>query len=227
MTLGPTFQFFKMDSTDKNNSKRFIVREIPPGLDPETAFSKQNYIGGRFSLVADTRDNKAIPRKGIFWHSSVNHLSGLNGTRYEVTQVNSDFSFYVSVIPKILVLANRTGGGHNFGDFEFYQAQYLGNEDNLRGYRKYRFAGTSKFYNNTELRLLVANFKTYLFPGSIGVLAFYDTGRIWADNDDSNKWLSGYGGGIWISPLRRMVLTVTYAASKEDKMPLVGLGWRF
>jgi outer membrane protein assembly factor BamA len=216
-----------MDSTDANNRKRFITRDLPPGLDPETAFSRQTYIGARFSLVADTRNNKAMPAKGIFWSSTVRHLSGLNDISYNVTQVNSDFTFYLSLIPKVMVLANRIGGGYNFGDFEFHQAQYLGNDDHLRGFRKNRFAGQSKFYNNTELRLLVANFKTYLFPGSIGVLGFYDTGRIWADNDESNKWLSGYGGGIWISPFRRVVLTITYAASKEDAMPLVGLGWKF
>ena len=227
ITLGPTFQYFNMDSTDANNSKRFITREIPPGLDVTTAFSRQTYLGGRFSLVADTRNHKALPEKGIFWSTTVRHLSGLNDVSYDLTQVNSDFSFYVPLIKKVLVFANRTGGGHNFGDFEFHQAQYLGNDDHLRGFRKNRFAGQSKFYNNTELRLLIANFKTYLFPGSIGLLAFYDTGRIWADNDDSKKWLSGYGGGIWISPLRRTVLTITYAASKEDAMPLIGLGWKF
>ena len=227
MTLGPTFQFYKMDSTDKNNRKRFVVQEIPDGLDPATAFAKQSYVGGKFSLTADTRDNKILPEKGIFWYTSLRHLSGLNDESYEVTQLNSDLSFYIPLIKKRLVLANRIGAGHNFGDFEFYQAQYLGNEDNLRGYRKYRFAGTSKLYNNIEMRFRLANFKTYLFPGSLGLLAFYDTGRIWADNDESDKWLSGYGGGFWISPLRRLVLTITYAASKEDKMPLVGLGWKF
>jgi hypothetical protein len=59
------------------------------------------------------------------------------------------------------------------------------------------------------------------------LLAFYDTGRIWADAGDNDKWLSGYGGGFWISPLRRLVLTITYTASKEDKLPLVALGWKF
>jgi hypothetical protein len=73
----------------------------------------------------------------------------------------------------------------------------------------------------------VANFKTYLFPASFGILGFYDTGRIIDDIDNSNKWLSGYGGGVWFSPLRRMVLTITYSASKEDKIPMVSLGWRF
>ncbi|HRO69811.1 MAG TPA: BamA/TamA family outer membrane protein, partial [Chitinophagaceae bacterium] len=186
MTIGPSFQFFKMDSSESYNRKRFIGQEIPPGLDPTRAFSKQLYAGGRFTLTADTRDNKSLTGKGVFWQSSVRHFSGLNAASYDVTQVNSDFSFYLPLIKKVLVFANRIGGGHNFGDFEIHQAQYLGNDDHLRGYRKYRFAGKSKFYNNMELRWRISSFKTYLFPGSIGVHAFFDTGRVWADNDSSD-----------------------------------------
>jgi hypothetical protein len=227
MTIGPALQLFEMDSTDKNTMRRFIGQEIPPGLDRSTAFSRQTYIGGRFTFTVDTRDNRVMPQKGVYWYSAVRHLSGLNDTKYDVTQVNSDLSFHIPIIKKRLMVIDRVGAGHNFGDFEFHQAQYLGSEDNLRGYRRFRFAGHSKFYKNIEMRLLLAKFKTYLFPGSLGILAFYDTGRIWADNDDSDKWLNGYGGGFWVSPLQRMVLTVSYAISKEDRLILAGLGWRF
>lgn len=227
MTIGPSFQFFKMDSTESYNRKRFIGQEIPPGLDPGRAFSKQLYAGGRFTLTADTRDNKSLTGNGIYWQTAVRHFSGLNAASYDVTQVNSDFSFYIPLIEKVLVFANRIGGGHNFGDFEIHQAQYLGNDDHLRGYRKYRFAGKTKLYNNMELRWRISSFKTYLFPGSFGMHAFFDVGRVWADNDDNEKWAKGYGGGIWFAPFNRAVLTISYAASKEDRMPLVSLGWSF
>lgn len=227
MSIGPAFEYFHMDSTDKNNRKRSIVLSPPLGLNPATAFAKQSYFGGEFSIAADTRDNRILPTKGIWWQTTLRYLSGLNDASYDVTQLNSDLSFYISLVKNRLVLANRIGAGHNFGDFEFYQAQYLGSDDNLRGYRRYRFAGNSKVYNNLELRLRLANFKTYLFPGSLGLLVFYDTGRIWADTGDNDKWLSGYGGGFWISPLKRLVLTITYTASKEDKLPLIALGWKF
>lgn len=227
-TIGPTFQFYKLDPNEDLNKTRYIVLTAPfTDLDPNTLFAKQSYVGGKFNFDVDLRDNKIIPQKGINWVSSLRHLSGLNDASYDVTQLNSEFTFYLSVVPKWIVFANRFGGGHNFGDFEFYQAQYLGNESNLRGYRKYRFAGRSKLYNNAEVRIRIANFKTYLFPGALGLIGFYDTGRIWADNDDTNKWFSGYGGGFWFAPLRKLVITFTYAASKEDKLPLVGLGWKF
>jgi hypothetical protein len=232
ITFGPTYRFYSLDSTDNLNRNIIITGPGGNGLDPATLFAKQSYFGGKFSLVADTRDNLVVPAKGIYWQITLRHLSGLNDESHTVTQVNTDFTFYLNIAPKTLVFANRIGGGHNFGefdDFEFYNAQYLGSEDNLRGYRKYRFAGRSKLYNNAELRLRLANFRTYLFPGTLGILAFFDAGRVWEDSNIpiSNKWRTGYGGGFWISPLKRLVFTLSYTASKEDKLPLIGLGWKF
>lgn len=226
MTLGPTFQFYNLDSTDNLDRSIYLIPGIN-ALAGNTQFISQQYFGGLFTFVVDSRDNPVLTRKGIVWNNTVRHLSGLGDTPHELTQVNSDFTFHLNLIKDAVVLANRIGGGHNFGDFEFYQSQYLGSEDNLRGYRKYRFAGQSKFFNNTDLRIRVAKFKTYLFGGELGILGFYDTGRIWSDNDNSDQWLSGYGGGFWISPLRRFVITVNYAVSDEDKLPLVHFGWRF
>jgi len=221
-TFGPVYQFYSMDSTD--NLGRNIVIKKPT----TTIFEKQSYLGGRYSFIVDTRNNKAIPYKGVYMRLTGRHLEGLNDNSKSFTQFNGDFTFHLSIIERTLILVDRVGGGHNFGKSEFYQAQYLGGEDNLRGYRKYRFAGRSKVFNNAELRWRVATFRTYLFPAYFGLFAFYDTGKLWEDGSDtSHGWLSGYGGGIWIAPLSRIVLNISYTASKEDKLPIVSLGWKF
>jgi hypothetical protein len=44
------------------------------------------------------------------------------------------------------------------------------------------------------------NFQNYLFPAYFGFFAFYDAGKLWAD-ETSTGWLNGYGGGVWIAPL--------------------------
>ena len=223
-TFGPAYQYYSMDSTD--NLGRNIVTSFP-GKSP-TLFEKQSYLGGRYSFIVDTRDNKVLPMRGIFTRWTGRHLQGLNDNSYNFTQFNADFTFHLTIAKRTLVLVNRTGGGHNFGDFEFYQAQYLGGEDNIRGYRKYRFAGRSKIFNNTEIRWRAATFRTYLFPAYFGFFAFYDTGKLWEDGSDSSTgWINGYGGGVWIAPLSRIVLSVSYTASKEDKLPIVSLGWKF
>jgi len=241
LTFGPTFQFYHMDRDDKYNAVRNVVlNTVAMGLNPNSVFYRQAYVGAKMSLIVDTRDNKILPENGINWVSTLKALKGLNFKDYKagdfdtynsydkVTQINTDFSFYLNLVPDRLVFANRIGGGITLGDgFEFYQAQFLGSDENLRGFRRERFAGKSKFYNQAELRLRLANFRTYLFPAAFGIMAFVDAGRVWVDNDTDKKFLSGYGGGIWFAPLRRLLITVSYAISNEDNIPLVGLGWKF
>ena len=228
ITIGPTYQYFHLDADD--NFSRFITKtgNLPGqnGLNAATLFAKQSYAGGVFTLNVDTRNHPALADRGITWNTSLKVLRGLNDESYDVTQLRSDFAFYLR-LSKNLLLASKFGGGHNFGDFEFYQAQYLGPLDNLRGYRRYRFAGESMAFNNTELRIRFGDFKSYLFPGSIGMVLFHDIGRVWHDSDVTNKWHSGYGGGIWVAPLKRFVISAMFTASKEGNLPLIGFGWQF
>ncbi len=229
LLFGPTFQFYHMDSTDELNMKRNVVlNTFASGLTP-SVFDRQSYWGAKFQLIVDTRDHKVLPERGVNWISSVRRLTGINDNSYDaVTQLNTDFSLYMQLIPDRLVLVDRIGGGVTLGDgYEFFHAQYLGTDDNLRGYRKQRFAGRGKVYNQAELRLRLSNFRTYIFNGAMGIYAFVDAGRVYVKNDGDDKMFAGYGGGVWLAPLRRIVINLAYAISKEDKMPLVRLGWKF
>ena len=231
LAIGPNFQFYSYDSTDKFNKVRNV--EVTPANGLGTRFDdRQGYFGIRTDLMIDTRDHPVLPGKGITWNTTFRWHSGTNDSSYNsVTQLNSDFGFYLSIVKDWLVWANRTGVGVTSGDnttgFEFFQAQYLGSEDNLRGYRKQRFAGSSKFYNQTELRWKLANLKTYLFPASFGIFAFVDVGKVSYKGMTSGDMAVGYGGGLWFAPLSRLVLAVSYAMSSEDNIPLVGLSWKF
>jgi outer membrane protein assembly factor BamA len=230
-SIGPTYQFYEMDNDDKLNQKRFINQTGfgagKNGLDSAVLFSKQKYLGIYFSLDVDTRNNKVFPEKGIVWHNSLRYLGGMGNTPYSPTIINSDFSFYLKLIHDRLTFADRIGAGTTLGSFNFHQAQYLGNNEDLRGYRKDRFAGKSKFYNQAELRWRLANFKTYLFPGALGFVFFLDAGRVWVNNDSESGFPVGYGAGFWFSPLRRILISINYGMSKEDKIAFVTMGWRF
>ena len=79
-----------------------------------------------------------------------------------------------------------------------------------------------------EIRWKIANFKTYLFPGAIGIFVFNDVGRVWVKDEKSNDWHVGNGGGIWFAPVRRFVFTAAYTRSKEEKaLGLVTFGFQF
>jgi hypothetical protein len=224
---GPVFEYFKFDSSD--NINRFILMTPANGLDPSTLAKNKSWTGGQLTVSLDDRDNKLMPTRGIHWETTLKVLSGMNDYSHSLSQLNSEMSLYTSFSKNAgFVLATRFGAGINFNNnFEFFQAQYLGSMEGLRGYRRYRFAGKAMAYNNVEMRIKVADFRTYLFPGSIGLLFFNDVGRVWVKNDTSSIWHDGYGAGIWFSPLHRLAITASAAFSKEGTLPLVTLGWQF
>jgi len=225
-SIGPALQYYSMDSSDNEN--RFIVMTNLNGLDAATLFKRKIYAGGQFSFTIDNRNNKQIPSRGIFWNTTLKVLNGQNSFSNTITQLNTDLSMFISFsTPASVVVATRFGAGVNYGSFEFFQSQFLGGTDNLRGHRKFRFAGRSMAFNNTELRIKLGDFQTYLFPGSLGILLFHDVGRVWVKNDNSSVWHNGYGAGIWVSPLKRLVISVSYTQSKEDKLPLMSFGYQF
>lgn len=232
LAIGPEYQWYSYDSTDKFNKIRNVEVNNTSGLNQATYNKKQGYFGAKLDLSIDTRDNHAVPSKGVTFNTTFRYMSGTGNNSYNsVTQLNADFAFYVSLAKDWLVWANRIGAGVTSGTngtgFEFFQAQYLGSDDNLRGYRKQRFAGSSKIYNQTELRLKLANFKTYLFPASFGMFVFVDVGKVSYKNITGGDTGVGYGGGLWFAPLRRLAITVSYAKSEEDGIPLVGLSFKF
>ena len=227
ITWGPLFEYSKFDSSDNKN--RYILMAPANGLNLATLTKSKTWLGGQLTLSLDDRNNKLMPTRGIHWETNLKVLSGLNSYSKQLTQLNSEMSLYTSFSKNAgFVLATRFGAGINFNnDFEFYQAQYLGSMDGLRGYRRYRFAGKAMAYNNIEMRIKVADFRTYLFPGSIGLLFFNDVGRVWVKNDNSSLWHDGYGAGIWFSPLHRLAVTASATFSKENTLPLVTFGWQF
>jgi outer membrane translocation and assembly module TamA len=137
-------------------------------------------------------------------------------------------SIYTSFnVPANLVFVTRFGGGVIWGHYEFFQAMMLGGVQNLRGYRNNRFAGNSMVYNNTELRLRLFQFRSYLFPATVGLIAFNDVGRVWAKGESSGIWHDGYGGGLYFSPVNMFIITATVANSPEGLLPYITFGFKF
>jgi hemolysin activation/secretion protein len=93
----------------------------------------------------------------------------------------------------------------------------MGGSRELRGYRKNRFWGKSFFYSSNELQYIF-NVRSQVFNGKAGIVSFYDLGRIWQPGENSNRWHDGYGGGIIISPFNKIMVSVTYGISTENKL---------
>ena len=226
VAVGPAIQFFDMDNDD--NKGRFIDYPSLNGLDSATLYKARSYAGAQVVAVIDDRNSKIMPSRGINWQTRFTAYGGMNHVSNNYSQLNSDLSLFTSFNSRAnLVIATRVGYGKTFGDYAFYQAQFLGEQDNLRGYRKYRYAGDESFYHNLDLRIKIADFQTYLFPGSFGLQLFNDIGRVWLKGEDSNQWHDGYGGGIWVSPLKQFVITASYTRGTDGGLALITWGFRY
>jgi hypothetical protein len=223
---GPTFQFFDVDSNE--NKDRVIIRPLEVGLDTLGLFHKKNYAGLSTGIVIDNRNDINYPTRGVYWTTKANFYRGLGSYTSNFSQLSSDMSVYISSnAPPRMVVAVRFGTAMNFGRYEFFQSQFLSGTDNLRGYRKYRFAGDKMAYNNIDVRVRIKNYQGYLYTGSYGFVLFHDVGRVWVKGESSRKWHTGYGAGLWLAPANRLVLTGSLMHSKEGSLPLISLGFQF
>jgi hypothetical protein len=193
-------------------------------LDPDQLITKSFAgveAGYDYKNVNDTR----VPTKGVHFQLGAGYLTDLTDRSRSFGTAQSSLSFYLP-LPASFSLAIRGGGGTTTGTVDYYHLQKLGGYINLRGYQRERFYGRSMAYNNNELRWLV-NTRNYIFNGQIGLLAFYDEGRVWQPGEHSNTWHTGYGGGIILVPFNKIALTATYGISAEDKVLQLKAGMFF
>jgi len=227
VSYGAIFQYYNLDSAQ--NRDKFINNFAINGQDPETVAKRKTYLGAVVNLDIDSRNNKVIPSRGANISLSGRTMWGLNkAAQSNLTRFDADLGIFISLVENSkTVFATRFGYGKNIGHYEFFQAQYLGGNTNLRGFPNNRFAGRSMFFNNSEIRFRIADFKTYLFPGAFGLIVFNDVGRVWANEKSSKEWHYGYGAGLYLSPLRRFVIAGYYTRSSEGAFPLVTFGFQF
>ena len=149
-----------------------------------------------------------MPLSGIIFKVIASYTQNLSDASKSFAKFGGDVQFYIPLLPKIS-LAISTGAATITNTPEFYQYPTIGGGANLRGYTRDRFRGKTAFYNSNELRF-ITNINTYFLSGKGGLVAFFDNGRVWMPEENSNTWHTGYGGGILIAPFNVMFFDITY-----------------
>ncbi|ADY51418.1 metallophosphoesterase [Pseudopedobacter saltans DSM 12145] len=217
--IGPGFSYFNILKQSDNS----FIRDN--GIETSTT----NWFLNMSSYVNfDLSDDTFYPKNGWRWASNANYFSQINNEKYNFVKLQTDFRYYYTPSRNVpFTMALRLGANTNIGNYNFYHSNTLGNLTNLRGYRADRFSGKSSLYGNFEGRLKLTKIRSYVLAGDIGAFGFYDTGRVFSNVTELNKWHSGYGPGIWINFFDHLLVSLGYGISSEDKVFSLNIGCRF
>ncbi len=227
ITLGPALQYYRY-SADDNTGRLITNTSLIHSYDSATVANDKSHAGLVLNFTHDTRNNLLLPGFGSYINMRVQGYAGLNEYSKSFAQVITELAVYKSIDRKSnVVIANRMGGGTTVGKAAFYQSLFLGGHENLWGYHQYRFAGEQMLYNNLEARIKVANLASYILPGQLGIVGFYDIGKVWQKGYNSSKWHQGAGGGIYFAPAQMAVFQLVAGNSGEGWYPYFTMGFRF
>ena len=116
---------------------RFLAQNDAGGVDTSDLFESRRYYSGIYSAFEfDSRNDVFMTTRGVFWQSKFLATQGLNEKSSNLTRISSEFSwFYSPIYPSVVTIASRTGFAHNFGEFEFYNANKIGGITNPQRWR--------------------------------------------------------------------------------------------
>lgn len=226
-SAGPSFYHYW--SRYNENHQRILGNPLLIGSDSASIYGVKEFIGGKAKIDISYINNEIFPTRGITWFTEFTSLRGFNANTHALTKLTSDMTIYASIKdPGNVGAVFRIGGGHIFSKhYEYFQALSLGGNDYLSGYRKNRFSGSSIAYANAELRVKLFKSQSYILPGDVGVMGFYDIGKVWQRGETSKKWHGSYGGGLYYVPYSMVLVSLSVGFSPEDRLFNFSLGTKF
>ena len=237
--LGYSFQRIELEDEEEAPEDRFVydyVSTLPENEQVDVFENPKSFSTVFSQYIFDSRNDKILPTRGFRLSVRASNVSGAeDDDREDVSywQYSGNFAMYLSTGQHKsrfnTTWATRVGGSIINGNYEeIYQSAFLGGFDNLRGYRRMRFAGDKSFYWNNDIRIKLFNFSTYLLPAQFGIHGIFDVGRVWVDGQSSDEWHQGYGGGIWLTPFGAAVVSLDLTHSDEEQLlPFVRVGFLF
>ncbi len=224
---GPTL--FHYWNRHQNNESKILDFPSLTGLDSSDVYSRKTYAGIKLGIDINNLNNQLFPTRGVKWTTQFSWQKGIKDAVNTVTKAESDMTVYASLkIPARVTGVIKLGGGKIFSDStKFFQALSLGQNTNLRGFRKNRFAGDGMAFGSLEFRIKLLEGKSYLIPGQVGIIVFNDAGRVWQKGEQSNKWHYSYGGGIYFVPFNTTIVSATLGKSEDGTIFNVSIGTKF
>jgi hypothetical protein len=201
-----------------NDTARFVGKVIAPFFN--NVLQKNMYRGVQLSYSYLQLDDSIVPIKGFTFVARAG-LAYNSNADHSIQRYNARFNWYIPLISKFSLKirggAETVPGSSLLLNPQLPEYTVIGGSGTLRGYRGERFWGTSSFFNQNELRF-ITNFHNHWLNAKIGLLAFFDQGRVYIKNETSNTLHRSFGGGFMIAPFYKGSVTMTYGISNESKL---------
>ena len=190
------------------DGNKFISSSTDPSI-----FNTKEFAGAEWSYNIENIKGKVIVEKGGKLEGRVSYTENLKDKARHFLKY-SQMAGYIFSLAKGLTLGIKASAQWLDGDAEFYQLPSLGGGNTLRGFLRRRFFGKTAFSNQNELQWNF-KFRSYLFNGTLGLLAIFDQGRVWQPGETSDLWHRAAGGGLMIAPFDMFSITGSYCRSNE------------
>ena len=233
-------QFIVQPSMERiiNNRHKIIIAPFYQTIDVITDKERYMYLDNKYNSPANYKNYKMaggsaeylyqhlndsiLPVKGFVFYPSIRYTSNLTDHHFDHWTANAMANVLVPFTKTIGVNLQVNGEQIISGNPLIYQYAKIGGNSRLRGVQRDRFHGEKAFSSQNELRW-IKDVRSYWYNGKIGIFGLYDIGRVWMDNEKSNTWHYGYGGGIILSPFNKITGSLAYAKSKDDFTIHIGL----
>ncbi len=226
LEAGPSVRWYRF-SAARNEGQYIAQPGVVHTYDSLVIDKPKGHAGVSLGLMKDTRNRLIHPSRGGYFEVKWNGYRGVSEHAKSFMQATAELALYAGFAGDAIVFSNRVGGALTVGHPAFYQSFFLGGNDNLRGFRQYRFAGNHGLFNNLEFRSRIVYIGNYVLPGELGSIVFYDIGKVWAPVRQSSGWHHGVGGGLYYLAVNALALQAAVGHSVEGWYPYLGLGFRF
>lgn len=214
-----------------------LQRQLQGQADPDTAallLGAERHALAELDIgwIWDSRDHEYAPTRGMFHELSWRFSPGLStaeGVAYG--GINATARFYRALLGERLVLAGRLLVDLLLGQPPFYELSRhgglqprgaIGGKDGVRGVPLQRYHGKVKLLGNLELRSKLLPFAIWSQRFNLGLVAFCDLGRSWADyralthlDGDGLGLKLGAGGGLRLQWGETFLLRIDAAWSPD------------
>lgn len=239
--------FFRVSDT-RRNAGREIVNVAPYGVNSFKPFLYTGLVGG---IRFDTRRSVTTTKQGLQLPFHDNPAAGYptSGILIDVSgrfapqvlDVADPYGYIEGSIAGYFsfgendwaTLALRVGGKETFGRTPFFDQATIGGgrffsgDSTNRGLEPRRFTGDSAVFGNADLRLVLGRAKI-IVPGEWGIHGFFDVGRVFFHDENSDDWHPTGGGGVFFSPLvRTNAISFSVTDSAEETLVYLRIGFHY